>query len=208
LINSRNTGARTRQGSSERSRIGTIRPESAPTLLAVLAERKVWRLFAAILIFWTFGGATLAHASSGATDRVALVSELTRIVVKHGWPTDLGRMCVAMKLGSEVDCKFTQVSVSPSEPGTVDSYGFNVPLRSVGPAPYVVMFHLGPLVGDFFVVSLQGKLKASFYRAKGIDYTEVPLSDARRAFDASVEFWRTHLQPLKNLIAAGNLPKP
>jgi hypothetical protein len=117
-------------------------------------------------------------------------------------------MCVAMKLGSEVDCKFTQVSVSPSEPGTVDSYGFNVPLRSVGPAPYVVMFHLGPLVGDFFVVSLQGKLKASFYRAKGIDYTEVPLSDARRAFDASVEFWRTHLQPLKTLIAAGNLPKP
>ena len=108
----------------------------------------------------------MARASSGATDRVALVSELTRIVVKHGWPTDLGRMCVAMKLGSEVDCKFMQVSVSPSEPGTVDSYGSNVPLRTVGPDPYVVMFHLGPLIGDFFVVSPQGRLEASFYRAK------------------------------------------
>jgi hypothetical protein len=177
-------------------------------LLAVCGVRKVWRLVAAILIVWAFGGATLPLASSGAPDRVALVSELTRIVVKHGWPTDLGRMCVAMKLGSEADCKFTQVSVSPSEPGTVDSYGFNVPLRSVGPAPYLIIFHLGPLVGDFFVVSPQGKLKASFYRAKGINYTEVPLLDARRAFDASMVFWRKNLQPIKILIAAGKLAKP
>jgi hypothetical protein len=179
-----------------------------PTLLAVLADWNAWRLFVAIFILWTFVGATLAQTPSGISDRAPLVSQLTSIVVRHGWPTDLGRMCVAMKLGPEADCKFTQVSVSPSEPGTVDSYGFNVPFRSTGPAKYVVIFHLGPLVGDFFVVSPQGKLKAAFYRAKGIDYTDVPPADARRAFDASIVFWRTHLQSLKTLIAAGNLPKP
>jgi hypothetical protein len=185
-----------------------MRPESAPTLLAVLADWNAWRLFVAILILWTVGGATLAQAPSGMTDRAALMSELTSIVTREGWPTDMGRMCVAMKLSPEADCNFTQVSVNPSEPGTVDSYGFNVPLRSGGPPTYVVIFHLGPLVGDFFLVSPQGQLKASFYRAKGIDYTEVPLADARRAFDASVEFWRTHLQSLKTLIAVGNHPKP
>jgi hypothetical protein len=188
--------------------IKATRHRSVPDFDPVVAGWKVWRLFAVIWIFWIFGGATLARASSGVPDRVALVSELTRIAVKHGWPTDLGRMCVAMKLGSEPDCRFTQVSVSPSEPGTIDSYGFNVPLRSVGSAPYVVIFHLGPLVGDFFVVSPQGKLKASFYRAKGIDYTEVPVADARRAFDTSMAFWRSNLQQLKDMIAAGKLPKP
>jgi hypothetical protein len=173
-----------------------------------LAGRKAWRIFAAIWSLWTFGGATLAQTPSGISDRAALVSKLTRIVVRHGWPTDLGRMCVAMKLAPKTDCKFRQISVSANEPGTIDNYGFNVPLRKPGPATYVVIFHLGPLVGDFFVVSPQGKLKASFYRAKGVDYTEVPIADARRAFDASMVFWGNNLQPLKNLIAAGNLPKP
>jgi hypothetical protein len=179
-----------------------------PTLLVVLADWNAWRLFVATFILWTVGAATLAQTPSGKSDRALLVPQLTSVVVRHGWPTDLGRMCVAMKLGPEADCKFTQISVSPNEPGTIDNYGFNVPLGSADPSRYVVIFHLGPLVGDFFVVSPQGKLKASFYRAKGIDYTEVPLADARRAFDASMVFWRTHLQALKNLIAAGNLPKP
>jgi hypothetical protein len=169
---------------------------------------KVWRFFAAIWILWTFAGATLAQAPSGMADRAALVSELTTTVVRHGWPTDLGRMCVAMKLGPEADCKFTQISVSANEPGTVDNHGFNVPIGSAGPPTYVVIFHLGPRVGNFFVVSPQGELKASFYRAKGVDYTEVPIADARRAFDASVVFWSNNLQPLKDLIAGGNLRKP
>jgi hypothetical protein len=179
-----------------------------PALLPALARWKAWWVFAAVLMVWTFDGLALAQAPSSKTDHAAIVSELTGIVTRHGWPTDLGRMCVAMKLGMEADCKFTQISVSANEPGTIDNYGFNVPLTNAGPAQYLVMFHLGPLVGDFFVVSLQGKLKASFYRAKGIDYTEVPIGDARRAFDASVVFWSKHLQPLKDLIAAGNLPKP
>jgi hypothetical protein len=188
--------------------IKATRHRSVPESVPAVDGWKLWRLFAVIWIFWTFGGATLAQAPSGMTDRAALVSELTSIVVRHGWATDLGHMCVAMKLGPEGDCKFTQISVSPSEPVTTDSYGFNVLLRKAGPVTYVVIFHLGPLVGDFFVVSSQGELKASFYRAKGIDYTEVPISDARRAFDASMVFWRKHLQPLKGLIAAGKLPKP
>jgi hypothetical protein len=172
------------------------------------ASYRIWRLFAAILIVWTFGGGrTLAQAPSGKTDRAVLVSELTTIVERDGWRADLGRMCVTMKLSSEADCKFKQISVSPNEAGTTDSHGFNVPLSGAGSVTYVVIFHNGPLVGNFFVVSPQGELKASFYRAKGVDYTEVPTADARRAFDASMTFWSDNLQTLKDLIAGGNLPK-
>ena len=149
----------------------------------------------------------MAQAPSGKTDRAVLVSELTTIVERDGWRSNLGRMCVAMKLGPEADCKFKQISVSPNEPGTTDSHGFNVPLSDAGSVMYVVIFHNGPLVGNFFVVSPQGELKASFYRAKGIDYTEVPIAAAHRAFDTSLAFWRDNLQTLKDLIAGGNLPR-
>jgi hypothetical protein len=83
-------------------------------------------------------------------------------------------MCAAFKLGSEGDCNFKQMAVSESPPGTVDSHGFNLPENSTRPDSYVVIFHLSPLVGNFFVVSPEGILKASYYRAKGEDYTEIP----------------------------------
>jgi hypothetical protein len=157
-------------------RSGWVKAMRAGSLLhiPVLRRRGAWPLLAATWTFSSFGGAIFAQAPSGVPDRAALVSELTTTVLQHGWPTDLGRMCVAMKLGLGSECKFKQISVSPSGPGAVDYYGFNVPFSNARSVPYVIIFHLGPLVGDFFVVSPQGKLKASFYRAKGIDYVEIP----------------------------------
>ena len=115
-------------------------------------------------------------------------------------------MCAAFKLGSEGDCNFKQMAVSESPPGTVDSHGFNLPENSTRPDSYVVIFHLSPLVGNFFVVSPEGILKASYYRAKGEDYTEIPNEDADRAFAAAVAFWKRNLPNLKDLIAAGVTP--
>ena len=140
-------------------------------------------------------------------DRAALVAELTNIVGSNGWTADMGRMCVAMRLGSQSDCKFKQLSVSSNEPGTIDSHAFNVPLGNVGSVNYVVIFHLGALVGDFFVVSPDGELKAAFYRAKGTDYAEIPIQDGRRAFEASLFFWNENLTRIKEFIAKGNLPR-
>lgn len=168
-------------------------------------RKGLWLLAAAVLIPWMVGSAW-PQPSKNSTAAAKLVPELTNIVQRHGWPADMARMCVAMKLGKEADCKFKQISVSASEPGTVDNHGFNVPLGD-GPVTYIVIFHLGPLVGNFFVVSPDGELKAAFYRAKGVDYTKVPLQDARRAFDASMAFWNDNLPMLKKMIAKGPLPQ-
>jgi hypothetical protein len=82
-----------------------------------------------------------------------------------------------------------------------------VPLGNIGSVDYIVIFHLGALVGDFFVVSPEAELKAAFYRAKGTDYVEIPIQDGRRAFEASLFFWSENLTKIKELIAKGNLPR-
>jgi hypothetical protein len=135
-----------------------------------------------------------------------IIPDLMLIIVEHGWVADMGRLCAIFELGSEGDCRFKQIAVSESPPGVVDNYGFNVPLNTPTPS-YAVLFHLGPLVGNFFVVSADGTLKSSFFRAKGKDFTKIPNSDARSAFERSMTFWAENLPRLKAKIWAGDAPK-
>jgi tetratricopeptide (TPR) repeat protein len=135
----------------------------------------------------------------------ALISELMHLVEKNGWQVDMGRMCAKMKLNSQSNCKFKQISVNSDVRNVVDTNGFNVP-EDKDPQ-YVVIYSFGPLVGNFFVVSLGGTVKSAFFRAKGIDYTEVPLADIRQAFEASIKFWNENLETIKRMPAVGGLRK-
>jgi class 3 adenylate cyclase len=143
----------------------------------------------------------------GKLDSALLVIELTAMVAQHGWVANLGRMCPAMRIGAEADCRFKQISVSASPPGTIDNHGFNVQLHSPDRESAIIIFHLGALVGNFFILSRAGELKSAFYRARGLDYMENSVEEARPAFEASLTFWRENLPKLKELIAAGNLPR-
>ena len=133
----------------------------------------------------------------------ALVVEVTKLVEEHGWQTDMGRMCTLMKLNSLSNCRFKQITVSANAPNTRDDNGFNVPDDKE--PHYVVIYHLEPLVGIFFVVSLDGTLKSSFYRAQGVDYSELPISETRHSFDEAIHFWIRHVDTIKGMIAAGDL---
>ena len=164
-------------------------------------------LLGASLVLAGAGGLRAQTALPQNPETPALVSELTAIVTQHGWPANMGRMCPALKLGSDSGCMFTQIALSGSEPGVIDNYGFNVPAENSGARPYVLLFHLGPLVANFFVVAPDGTLLSSFYRAKGVDYAEIPTRDAAKAFATSVSFWAQGLPKLKEMIAAGNIPR-
>jgi tetratricopeptide (TPR) repeat protein len=148
---------------------------------------------------------TKKEVSSDGAKSSALISELTQLVQTHGWQVDMGRMCTLMKLSLQSECKFKQISVKSDVPNTVDDNGFNVP--EFKNPQYVVIYRFTPLVGNFFVVSLDGTVKSAFFRAKGIDYTEVSLADTRQAFEASIGFWKEHLETIKGMIAAGGLRK-
>ena len=118
---------------------------------------------------------------------------------------DMGRMCTLMKLNSPSNCRFKQITVSSNAPNTRDDNGFNVP-EDINPQ-YVIIYHLGPLVGNFFVVSLDGAVKSAYFRAKGVDYTELRVAESSRAFEETVIFWAMNLETIKEMIAAGGLRK-
>jgi tetratricopeptide (TPR) repeat protein len=139
------------------------------------------------------------------TETSVLISELIGLVKQNGRLVDLGRMCALMKLNSQHKCMFRQIALSSDVPNVIDSNGFNVP-DDKNPQ-FVVIYSFQPLVGNFFVVSSSGTLKAAFFRAKGIDYSEVPLADVRHAFDESIKFWKANLVTIKNVIAAGDIKK-
>lgn len=145
----------------------------------------------------------LTNKEVGHGDVSALVAEVTRIVEEHGWQADMGRMCALMNLNSRSNCQFKQITLSTTAPNTRDDNGFNVPDNK--DPQYVVIYHLGPLVGNFFVVSLDGTLKASFFRAQGVDYTELSNSETRQSFNEVVRFWLENLDTIKGMIAAGGL---
>ena len=174
---------------------------------AKTASRSVSLLALGLLL--CLGARSQAQTSSRneKPDPAPLVGELTALVAQHGWVANLGRVCPAMRIGGETDCRFKQISVSASPPGTIDNHGINVQLPSPDRESAIVIFHLGTLVGNFFVLSRAGDLKSAFYRASGIDYTEVSIEEARPAFEASLTFWRENLPKLKEQIAAGNLPR-
>ncbi len=132
-------------------------------------------------------------------------SDIVTFVERWGWTADLGRMCAALKLGpADFECKFKQVAVAEGG-GTLPNHGFNLPLNVGQPAQFIVLYHLRPLVGTFFVVSLDGTLKASVYRTPGADYTALPDADAQSAFQAEVQFWKTNLAKLEEVAKQGGI---
>lgn len=141
-----------------------------------------------------------------APDRLAAFAAVIALVERHGWPADLGRMCERFKQPqSRSECRFKQIAVDTTQDG-LDNHGFNVPFKSGDAVGYVVIFHLRPLVGEFFAVSSEGDLMAALYRAKGTDFIPIPNDEVRQAFHSEVSFWRTNLTDLEQYFEGAQQP--
>ena len=128
---------------------------------------------------------------SGGAGVSALISELTQMVEKHGWQVDMGRMCTLMKLNSPSNCRFKQITVSSNAPNTRDDDGFNVP-EDINPQ-YVIIYHLGPLVGNFFCSFVGWSCKVSILsrercRLHGIASCRIQSSIRRDSYFLGDEF--------------------
>jgi hypothetical protein len=127
----------------------------------------------------------------------ATLSEIIDFVRQHGWSANLGDVCAKFEVAKfSPDCRFLQISVQDDSVGG-EPKGFNLPIITRGELPYVLIFHLGPLVGEFLIVSPKGDLIASYVRAKGRDYERISNDEARSAFNREVSYWKTNLWRLK-----------
>lgn len=141
-----------------------------------------------------------------APDRLVAFAAVIAFVKRHGWPVELGRMCERFDLPqSRSECRFKQIAVDTTQDG-LDNHGFNVPFKSGDAVGYVVIFHLRPLVGEFFAVSSDGDLIAALYRAKGTDYTPISNDEVRQASASEVSFWRTNLTDLERYFEGAQQP--
>lgn len=171
--------------------------------VAVSASRLLHALLTAAILF----ALTSRPLRSEEVSDSALIDKIAQHVDLYGWKADMGRMCRAFELFPSANCTFKQIAVSDAPTGILDNHGFNIRIGNANGPTELVIYHLTPWRGDFFVVSPTGELRASFKRAKGIDYTPVPLAEGRQAFARALAYWRANLEKVKALDASGDRPR-
>jgi regulator of sirC expression with transglutaminase-like and TPR domain len=130
------------------------------------------------------------------------LADVVKFVQEQGWQVDHKPLCAEFRLAQHSDsCTFKQVSVQELE-GRGDPRAFNVPVSSGAAIPYVLIFHLGPLVGEFFIASPEGELIKAFIRSKGTGYSQIPNDDVREEFDKDVAYWTDNFARLKQGLEA------
>jgi hypothetical protein len=135
-------------------------------------------------------------------------ADVVQLVQQQGWRISLGDMCATLELPrSSSDCNFQQVSVQETE-GRGDPRGFNVPVASDTAPSYTLIFHLSPLVGEFFVVSPEGHLITAFLRFKGTGYNRVPNEELSQEFNRDMAYWTNNLRRLKKTLQADRPEQP
>lgn len=123
-------------------------------------------------------------------------ADIVRLVQERGWQANLGVICAELGLAEISDnCVFNQVSVQASENGE-GPRGINVPVISNSEISYVLIFHLRPLVGEFFIVSPQGSLIKAFVRRKGAGYSKIANEEVDEEFKADLAYWTANLDRL------------
>lgn len=125
------------------------------------------------------------------------ITDVVRLVQTQGWSVNLGDMCDKMSLPEKgANCIFQQISVEETV-GRGDPRGFNVRTPSDAAPKHILIFHLKPLAGEFFLVSPEGNLLKAFVRFKGSDYSLVPNEEVREEFNADIEYWKKNFTRLK-----------
>lgn len=153
--------------------------------------RNAWRLYVKIAVCIAVG-AQRAHAAE-----LSEIIEIIELVETKGWRADLGRICADFGLSSPgSDCIVKQISIQEIE-GRGDPRGFNVPARVEDALPYVLIFHLSPLVGEFYVMSPQGEMLKAFYRAKGRGYEQVSIDEFHDEFVADLNYWKDNFTRIR-----------
>ncbi len=150
-------------------------------------------------------GAAVAATSVGAVDAFhtekhphnsaqsfAPLADVIAFVQLHGWSVDLAYLCKGLALTETNNkCLFQQIAIH-TKTSELDDHGFNVPTDEFPPL-HVVIYHVSPLAGEFFLASKDGRLIKAIYRARGTDFKPMSNERGNDAFKAELAFWQSNL---------------
>jgi hypothetical protein len=131
------------------------------------------------------------YAASAAPEMPLSISEIGKHVAANGWPVDLKTLCAALEINIGPRCLFLQIALHNKET-TSDDHGFNVPADSAAPAR-LVLYHVTPLTGEFFLATFDGKLLKALYRSRGNAFETMPAKQALSSLRKELEFWHASL---------------
>ena len=142
------------------------------------------------------GATAFCMLASLESSNSAELSEIVQLVKAKGWRADLEPICQKFSLEPlGTDCIFKQISVQEVQ-GRSDPRGFNV-RAGTREVSYVLIFHLSPLVGEFFVASPQGELLKTFVRTKGRGYEPISNDAVRNEFLADLTYWKDNFHRIR-----------
>lgn len=137
-----------------------------------------------------------SHQPHSLTDVVAFVQA-------HGWAVNLGYVCKHLPVAKAADnCRFRQIAVH-ARTARLDDHGFNISLDESLPS-HILLYHVTPLAGEFFVASMDGNLIAAAFRARGTDFEPMLGEHGRSAFNAELVFWQTNFVKIERDILTSN----
>ncbi len=152
---------------------------------------------AASIILLSLAQSVQVQSQQSAQAPTPTFSEVIEFVQKQGWQVNLGALCVQIGLPQDGgNCVYKQINVEEIK-GRGDPRGFNVPAISSGPVAHVLVFHLSPLVGEFFVVSPRGELIKAYYRSKGTGYNPIPNAEVEQEFKKDLAYWMENFDRVK-----------
>ncbi|HZQ14128.1 MAG TPA: hypothetical protein VFB31_15085 [Pseudolabrys sp.] len=170
------------------------------------------RLFSALVV-----GAAVAATSVGAvqafhTERhgddgpqgVAPLADVIAFVQRRGWSVDLAYLCKGLSLTEAGNkCLFRQIAMH-SKTAELDDHGLNVPVDE-SPPSRLVLYHVTPLAGEFFLASIDGKLITAAVRARGTDFIPMPGERAGAALKAELAFWQGNFPEIERAVLSGQM---
>ncbi len=126
----------------------------------------------------------------------ATFNDVVRFVERQGWRIDMGDLCGKLGLTQVKNaCVFRQLSIEDSRERSFPR-GFNVAAAGEDGQTKVLIFHLNPLIGEFFIVSSDGALAEAYLRSKGSDYERVPNDVVRDEFEKDLMYWQNNFNRL------------
>jgi hypothetical protein len=146
-------------------------------------------LFAAIC---TSANSQSRYAAPATPEMPLTIAEIGKHVAANGWPVDLKTLCAALEIDIGPRCLFLQIALHNKETAS-DDHGFNVPADSAAPAQ-LVLYHVTPLTGEFFLATFDGALLKAVYRSRGNAFEPMPAEQAVFAYRSELEFWQTSLR--------------
>lgn len=138
----------------------------------------------------------------GGPQAFAPLADVIAFVERRGWSVDLAYLCKGLSLTEPADeCRFRQVAVH-AKIKTLDDHGFNIPTFE-SPPLHVVIYHAGPLAGEFFLASTDGTLIRAVFRARGTDFKAMSDERASTAFKNELAFWQSNFAGIERAVSNG-----